>query len=217
MQKTKGIKRASVRKYHYIYKTTCIITNMFYIGMHSTDNLEDGYAGSGTRLWHSINKHGKENHVTKIVEFLIDRNSLKTREKELVNEDMLNDKMCMNIQLGGGGGFISEEIQRNRSIAGGNAFKEKFTNDEEFKQRWRNAVFDSGAWSGETWLGRKHNEETKKKIGASNSIKQSGSLNSQFGKCWIYNIELKQNISIKMSLLEPYLIEGWIKGRKMKF
>lgn len=54
-------KQASRRKYHYIYKTTCTITSKFYIGMHSTDNLEDGYVGSGKRLWYSINKHGKEN------------------------------------------------------------------------------------------------------------------------------------------------------------
>ena len=55
------MERASRRKYHYIYKTTCIINDKFYIGMHSTDNMEDGYIGSGKRLWHSINYHGKEN------------------------------------------------------------------------------------------------------------------------------------------------------------
>lgn len=36
-------RQAERRKYHYIYKTTCLITNRYYIGMHSTDNLEDGY------------------------------------------------------------------------------------------------------------------------------------------------------------------------------
>ena len=30
--------------------------------MHSTDDLEDGYLGSGTFLWHSIRKHlGEKN------------------------------------------------------------------------------------------------------------------------------------------------------------
>ena len=68
------------RKYHYIYKTTCIITNRFYIGMHSTDNLQDGYIGSGKRLYYSIKKYGKENHTCEILEFLPDRLSLKNRE-----------------------------------------------------------------------------------------------------------------------------------------
>jgi hypothetical protein len=38
--------RAYKKKYHFIYKTTCLITNKYYIGMHSTDDLEDGYVGS---------------------------------------------------------------------------------------------------------------------------------------------------------------------------
>lgn len=33
--------------------------------MHSTDNLDDGYVGSGKRLWNSIKKHGKENFEEK--------------------------------------------------------------------------------------------------------------------------------------------------------
>ena len=37
-------------KYHYIYKTTCNVTGKYYIGMHSTSNLNDGYIGSGRRL-----------------------------------------------------------------------------------------------------------------------------------------------------------------------
>jgi hypothetical protein len=38
--------------------------------MHSTDKLEDGYFGSGKRLWFSINYHGKDNHVKEIREYL---------------------------------------------------------------------------------------------------------------------------------------------------
>ena len=37
------------KQYHFIYKTTNIITERYYYGMHSTDNLEDGYLGSGKR------------------------------------------------------------------------------------------------------------------------------------------------------------------------
>ena len=69
------------RKYHYIYKTSCSITNRFYIGMHSTDNLDDGYVGSGKRLWYSINKYGKEEHILEILEFHETRKILKEREK----------------------------------------------------------------------------------------------------------------------------------------
>ena len=49
------------KKYHFLYQTKNIITNMTYIGRHSTDNLNDGYLGSGTILKRAIKKYGKHN------------------------------------------------------------------------------------------------------------------------------------------------------------
>ena len=44
------------KKYHFIYKTTNLLSGKYYIGMHSTDNLDDGYLGSGYRLRLAIKK-----------------------------------------------------------------------------------------------------------------------------------------------------------------
>jgi hypothetical protein len=99
------MKRAYRRKYHYIYKTTCLATGRYYIGMHSTDDLEDGYVGSGKFLWHSIRKHGREGHKCEILEMMPTRADLRKREAELVNEDALKDSNCMNLKLGGEGGW----------------------------------------------------------------------------------------------------------------
>jgi hypothetical protein len=116
------MQRAEKRKFHYIYKTTCLITHRYYIGMHSTDNLEDGYVGSGQRLWHSIRKHGKENHKCEIIEFLDSRESLKNREREIVNKEALKDSQCMNLALGGEGGWelynSNSDLQRQKCIRG---------------------------------------------------------------------------------------------------
>jgi hypothetical protein len=95
--------------YHYIYKTTCNVTDKYYIGMHSCSNLEDGYMGSGKRLRYSIRKHGLENHTKEILEFLNDRESLAKREAEIVNEQFLQDPLCLNVQLRGGGGFANQK------------------------------------------------------------------------------------------------------------
>lgn len=38
------------KKYHYIYKTTFVVTDKYYIGMHSLAELNDGYLGSGKIL-----------------------------------------------------------------------------------------------------------------------------------------------------------------------
>lgn len=124
-----------VHKFHYIYKTTCIITNRFYIGMHSTNNLEDGYLGSGKRLWYSINKHGKENHKIEILEFLLNREELKKREKEIVNEELIEDKMCMNLALGGEGGFGSNFLSKEQLSKGAIAMNKKTWSDPEFRKR----------------------------------------------------------------------------------
>ena len=106
------------KKYHYIYKTTCNVTKRFYIGMHSTDNLNDGYLGSGKQLWRSINKHGKEKHICERLEFLKNREKLKEREIEIVNENFIKDLQCMNLKVGGYGGFSNEEHKQKFLKAG---------------------------------------------------------------------------------------------------
>jgi hypothetical protein len=216
-------KQASRRKYHYIYKTTCIITNRFYIGMHSTDNLEDGYVGSGKRLWHSINKHGKENHVCEILEFLPDRKSLAEREKEIVNIEMLNEKLCMNLALGGEGGFssIEHELKFKESSKKNQGFKNTIhskRNDKLFWEQYKKNVslglknaFKNGSFIPYNWSGKSHTDETKQKIGEANSIKQKGENNSQYGKCWITN-----EIESKKIYKGDIIPEGWRLGRKIK-
>lgn len=115
--------RADQRKHHIIYKTTCTVTGRWYIGMHSTDNLNDKYLGSGERLWKSIQKHGKDAHVMQILEHHPDRKTLAAREKEIVTEDMKKDPLCMNIAPGGIGHHpgwytTSEETKKKLSISG---------------------------------------------------------------------------------------------------
>ena len=95
------MKAASRRKYHIIYKTTCQITGRFYIGMHSTDDLNDSYLGSGVRLRRSIEKHGVKNHQREILEILPTRQDASNREKEIITEDLRADPLCMNCGPGG--------------------------------------------------------------------------------------------------------------------
>jgi hypothetical protein len=97
--------RADQRKHHIIYKTTCLVTGKWYIGMHSTDDLNDGYTGSGQLLWKSVKKHGKEAHVCEILEHLPDRKSLSNREEEILSKELRADPLCMNLRSGGTGNY----------------------------------------------------------------------------------------------------------------
>lgn len=93
--------RADKRKFHIIYKTICKITGRYYYGLHSTDDINDGYIGSGKMLWYSINKYGKEAHETEILEYLPTRESLRLREADIVTSEMIKDPKCMNLIIGG--------------------------------------------------------------------------------------------------------------------
>jgi hypothetical protein len=205
------------KKYHYIYKTTCNLNGKYYIGMHSTSTIEDGYMGSGKKLRYSIRKHGVENFTREILEFLEDRDSLAKREAEIVNEELINDPLCMNLKHGGQGGWPN-----TGKAIGGDCFKaaHAYFNTDEGKLKLREigklgyqSQVNAGTvktWKDNySWLGKKHKEESKRLIGEKNSIKQKGSGNSQFGTCWITN-EI-ENKKIKKGDL---ITEGWRLGRK---
>lgn len=210
------------RKYHFIYKTTCKVNGKFYYGMHSTDDLNDGYIGSGTYLAKAIRRYGCENFSFEILEHLPDRESLRKRETELITEEILNDPMCMNLRLGGEGGWdhcnkpgnwlgissrTNSKVQRRIS----QKKTEKLNNDPVFRKKYQESKRQQ-LLGNTLWVGRSHSAETKKKMSLSKKITSKGDRNSQFGTFWVCN----QNgaIKIKYDQLEFYLNSGWVRGRK---
>lgn len=89
------------KTYHYFYKITNKINGMFYYGIHCTDNLNDGYMGSGKRLKTAIKKYGIENFEKEILKFFDSLKELSDYEAQIVNEELLNNSMCYNIVKGG--------------------------------------------------------------------------------------------------------------------
>ena len=184
--------------------------------MHSTFNINDGYFGSGKRLWYSIKKHGKKNHIKHIIEFCSNREILRIREQEIVNKELLNDPMCMNLVIGGGKSWTLNGCKK-----GGKSLADKVKADPEFKKilikninKNRIIALKSGKLLPPSFKGKHHSENSKMLIGQKNSIHQSGEKNSQFGKCWIYNDELMISKSIKKEELDVWISKNWKKGRK---
>lgn len=90
-------------KYHILYKTTNIINNKVYVGIHSTDKIEDGYIGSGWILKAAIKKYGKESFKGEVLMILPTRDEARDLEYLLVSGKILNRKDVYNIKEGGGG------------------------------------------------------------------------------------------------------------------
>lgn len=84
-----------------IYKTTCLINGKQYIGQHITNDLDDGYLGSGTVLRRAIKLHGKENFSRDILYIFDNFDEMNEKERELVNEEIIADDNYYNVILGG--------------------------------------------------------------------------------------------------------------------
>jgi hypothetical protein len=195
---------------HYIYKTTCSVTNRYYIGMHSTCNIDDGYMGSGKRLRYSIRKHGIENHIREILDFFDTRELLIEAEKQAITLEMITDKDCMNLKGGGDGGFVSLEAVRKGAEITNSRHSDKLV---EWRRKGGSSTFKKHGLQKNfkcDWTGKKHSDKTKEKIGEKNKIKQMGVGNSQYNTCWITNE--KENKKIKKDGLIP---NGWRLGRKI--
>ena len=140
--------------------------------------------GSGTRLRRSIRRNGKENFKIEHLQFFNNRTDLISREIELVNDDLLKDNLCMNLKPGGFGGFNNKEHEEKFKNAakhsykialenGRNKMKWLRENDNTWYQKWQ--LNKSKSLKGnQNFLGKTHTEETKQKIGKSNSVKQKG-------------------------------------------
>ena len=87
--------------FYTVYKITNKINGKYYIGMHRTNNLNDGYMGSGKILKKAILKYGIENFVKEILFVFDNEKDMKNKEKELV----VISEMSYNMNEGGHGGF----------------------------------------------------------------------------------------------------------------
>lgn len=96
---------------HYIvYETTNLINNKIYIGVHKTENLNDGYLGSGVGIKRAITKYGKENFSREVIEFCGSYDDALALEAELVNEEFISRRDTYNIIKGGYEGFADNAI-----------------------------------------------------------------------------------------------------------
>ena len=105
-----------MKRFNLVYKTVNMTNNKFYIGKHSTDDLDDGYLGSGLLLKAAIEMYGKENFKREILHCFSSDDDAVAMEKKLVNEELLSNPYCYNIALGGCGGNLGPEVNKKIGI-----------------------------------------------------------------------------------------------------
>jgi len=213
--------------FYTIYKITNNINQKYYIGMHKTSNLEDGYMGSGKLIKRAIQKYSIENFTKEILHVFDNEEDMKNKEKELV---VINE-MSYNLCDGGHGGFsyINKQPEKKDWVLKGRiatniALKEKYgvsnSSQIDFVRRKIGEKAKLRHEQGLTkpppsFLGKKHSEETKQKMRNSKKSKNlTGSKNSQYGTCWITNGN--EDKKIHKDELDKFIILGYIKGRLMK-
>lgn len=171
-----------IKKYNFVYKTTNIINGKIYIGVHSTDKLDDGYLGSGYAIKDAIKKYGKENFYREIIKFFNTRSEAFDYEKQLVDESFIKLNDNYNLDLGGTGcnmikikPFSEETLQKLREMNTGekNHFYGKKHTDEarrKIKEARARQVFSKetlekrGKKISIAKKGKKHSDETKMKL-----------------------------------------------------
>lgn len=115
-----------IKKYNIVYETTCLINNKIYIGVHKTNNLEDGYIGCGiykqenvsksdrtSKFHNAVRKHGYHNFKRTILCMFNTYEAALILEKILVDEKFLERKDVYNTNPGGKGGWPSMPGEKN--------------------------------------------------------------------------------------------------------
>lgn len=101
-----------------VYKTTCLINNKIYIGVHAVENAEvfDGYLGRGffinrthyltnpvAPFHYALIKHGTANFHRETLFVFDNEEEAYNKEAEIVTEEFIKENSNYNVSLGGKG------------------------------------------------------------------------------------------------------------------
>ncbi len=205
-------------QYHIIYIVINLVNGKFYVGYHTTKNINDGYLGSGSRMLKVIKKYGSEKLFRLDCEFYRTKDDMKMREKEIVDEKFIEDYKddCYNFSVGGGEGWDSlhkspraKEIYKLIGKKNSKLMKELYNRmtseeKEKFREKQRKISNRPDVIAKKSLAGKNQikNMTEGEKLVVSKKLKKN-----MENRTWINNGE--RNLRIKNENLSSYLSSGW--------
>jgi group I intron endonuclease len=163
--------------FHTVYKTINKVNNFEYIGVHSTENINDDYLGSGKYLKRAIKKYGKHNFKKEILYICDTKEECYKIERDLVTETYILNENVYNIKPGGYGSLnLKWTDEQKAAVKGlqagaknpnfGKGFRQKGKNNGRHRDNFKGNIKE---------IGRKISESLKK----SDKLKRGNNYNSK--------------------------------------
>lgn len=223
-----------------VYKTTNKQNGKIYVGSHRTDNLDDGYLGSGKLLKLALKKYGPENFDRVVLAEFNNVADMFAYEAQIVDEAFVARRDTYNLKVGGEGSydFINKNGLGTPVSVLNTARLKKLREDTDFRQKWSARVGEMGKRCRDEGKGlfsvcgdgSKSWHQIGNEVGTKAALRpdarqkrldsfaaighQQGESNSQHGTCWI--MKDGESRKVKKTELETWLSSGWSKGRKIK-
>jgi hypothetical protein len=99
--------------FYYVYKITNTLDDKIYIGCHQTNELDDGYMGSGLHLQRAYLKYGIDSFTKEILAFYPTKDEMFDAEASIVTKEFIKEDSNYNIAEGGRGGHRGEDCYRS--------------------------------------------------------------------------------------------------------
>ena len=138
--------RGEGNEFHYLYQIINTVNNKIYIGVHSTNNLNDGYMGSGTAIKRAIKKYSLEKFQKTILFFFNTKKELYNKEAEIVNEDFIMRKDTYNLREGGTSALgrknprYGVKLSQEQKTKISNSLKTRYKKEPEILKRVSNTL-----------------------------------------------------------------------------
>lgn len=212
---------------HYIYRIDFLCgepSGRYYLGQHSTEDINDNYTGSGIFPQRYFEKYSKIENVTyrkTILQYASSYEELNKLEDTYIGTKYYEDPLCMNLCSGGNVRIMHPDIINN--------MKEKMHTEE-----WHNAQSDrmKGNTNGrgckdkpftETHLRNLRGKKAGKHYPKMSEVAKERNKRKEWldkqheaqkDRTWVTNgSETKR---IKIELVPEYLALGYSKGRSLK-